>query len=44
MKRNYLYLSVSILLLGACEKNTYNITDRQGVDGKALVKMPELLV
>ena len=40
MKRNYLYLFAFLLIVvAACKKNTYNLTDRQGVDGKALVKL-----
>ena len=39
MKRNYLYFFALLLTLGACKKNTYNITDRQGVEEKALVKI-----
>ena len=39
MKKNALYFFASLLLLAGCEKNTYNITDRQGVEGKSLVKI-----
>lgn len=39
MKINYLYLFAAILLFTACKKNAYNITDRQTVDGKSLVKI-----
>lgn len=39
MKRYYLYLFAVLFALSACDKNTYNITDRQGVDGRALVKI-----
>ncbi|RZK45642.1 MAG: hypothetical protein EOO94_04030 [Pedobacter sp.] len=39
MKQKYLYLFALVALLAACEKNTYNITDRQGVNGKTQVKI-----
>lgn len=39
MKHYYLYLIAFLLLLTACKKNSFNITDRQGVNGKALVKI-----
>lgn len=39
MKRNCLFLFACILSICACEKNSFNITERLGVDGKALVKI-----
>jgi hypothetical protein len=39
MKKNYLYLFALLLILAACKKNTYNITDREGMEGKAMVKV-----
>lgn len=39
MKNNYLYLFAITLLLAACEKNTYRVADRTGVEGKALIKI-----
>lgn len=39
MKRYHLYLFIPLLILAACTKNSYNITDRLGVEGKALVKI-----
>ena len=40
MKRKYVFLFISVLLtMAACKKNTFNVTDPQGVDGKALVKI-----
>ncbi len=39
MKKNYLYFFASLLLLAGCEKNTFNITDRQGIEGKSMVKI-----
>ncbi len=39
MKNNYLYLFAIILVLGSCEKNTYRVSDRTGIEGKALIKV-----
>jgi hypothetical protein len=40
MKRNYLYLIlIFAVVFAACKKNTFFITDKQPVDGKALVKV-----
>lgn len=39
MKNNYLYFFAIIVFLGACEKNTFRVADRTGVEGKALIKI-----
>lgn len=39
MKKYYVYLFALLLMTAACEKNEYQITDRQGVEGKSLVKL-----
>ena len=39
MKINYLILLSIIILAGGCKKNSFNVTERQGVETKALVKI-----
>ena len=39
MKNIFLYLVTAVLLLSACEKNTYRVADRSGIEGKARVKI-----
>ena len=39
MKRNYLYLFAILILFGACKKNSFKVTDKEPVDGTALVKI-----
>jgi hypothetical protein len=39
MKKNALYFFAALLFLAGCEKNSYNITDRQGIEGKSMVKV-----
>ena len=39
MKNNFLYGFAIVLLLGSCDKNTFRVADRTGVEGKALVKI-----
>lgn len=39
MKNSFLYLFAAVLFLSACEKNTYRVADRTGIEGKARVKV-----
>ena len=40
MKSKFIYLfMVLLIMVAACKKNTFNVTDPQSVDGKALVKI-----
>lgn len=39
MKKYCLYFFAAVLMLTSCKKNSFNVTDRNGVEGKALVKL-----